>query len=180
MHLLVLLFCIKAGVWVSFFIRKTGIIFPVYMGAMILGLMLRNVVDFSGQRWIKTEIVDTLSSVSLAIFLVIAMMSINLVDLASAAVPMLVILFAQIVMMALFSLFVTFPLMKRNYDAAVMTAGQIGFSLGATPNAVANMKALVDRFGPSPRAFLVVPIVGGFLIDFLNALNITIFLNLCK
>jgi len=92
----------------------------------------------------------------------------------------LVILIAQIVMMALFGLFVTYRLMGRNYDAAVMTAGQIGFSLGATPNAVANMKALVDRFGPSPRAFLVVPIVGGFLIDFLNALNITIFLNLCK
>jgi len=179
-HLLVLLFCIKAGVWVSFFIRKAGVIFPVYMGAMILGLVLRNAVDFSGKRWIRTEIVDTLSSVSLAIFLVIAMMSLSLIDLASAAVPMLVILFAQIIMMALFALFVTFRLMGRNYDAAVMTAGQIGFSLGATPNAVANMKALVDRFGPSPRAFLVVPIVGGFLIDFLNALNITIFLNLCK
>src|SRR6478736_9608577 len=179
-HLLLLLFCIKAGVWVSFFIRKTGIIFPVYMGAMILGLVLRNAVDFSGKRWIKTEIVDTLSSVSLGIFLVVAMMSLNLIDLAGAAVPMLVILFAQILMMAVFGLFVTYRLMGRNYDAAVMTAGQIGFSLGATPNAVANMKALVDRFGPSPRAFLVVPIVGGFLIDFLNALNITFFLNLLR
>jgi ESS family glutamate:Na+ symporter len=137
-------------------------------------------VDFSGKRWIKTEIVDTLSSVSLGIFLVVAMMSLNLIDLASAAVPMLVILFAQILMMAVFGLFVTYRLMGRNYDAAVMTAGQIGFSLGATPNAVANMKALVDRFGPSPRAFLVVPIVGGFLIDFLNALNITFFLNLLR
>jgi ESS family glutamate:Na+ symporter len=179
-HLAVLLCCIKVGTWVSYFIQKSGITFPVYMGAMIFGLLLRNAVDFSGNRWIKTEIVDTLAAVSLGIFLVIAMMSLNLIDLASAAGPMLVILFAQIVMMALFGLFVTFPLMKRNYDAAVMTAGQIGFGLGATPNAVANMKALVDRFGPSPRAFLVVPIVGGFLIDFLNALNITIFLNLCK
>jgi ESS family glutamate:Na+ symporter len=138
------------------------------------------VVDFSGRRWIKTEIVDTLASVSLGIFLAIAMMSLNLVDLASAAVPMLVILIAQIIVMALFAVFVTFPLLGRNYDAAVMAAGQIGFSLGATPNAVANMKTLVDRFGPSPRAFLVVPIVGGFLIDFLNSLNITGFLNLLK
>jgi len=180
LHFLVLLFCIKLGTWVSYFIQKSGITFPVYMGAMMLGLVLRNVLDLSGNRLIKTEIVDTLASVSLGIFLVIAMMSLNLIDLASAAGPMLVILFAQIVMMGLFGLFVTFRLMGRNYDAAVMTAGQIGFGLGATPNAVANMKALVDRFGPSPRAFLVVPIVGGFLIDFLNALNITVFLNLCK
>lgn len=180
LHLLVLLVCIKAGVWVSHFILKTGIIFPVYMGAMIFGLVLRNAVDFSGKRWIKTEIVDTLASVSLGIFLAIAMMSLNLIDLAGAAVPMLVILFAQILVMGLFAVFITFPLMGRNYDAAVMAAGQVGFGLGATPNAVANMKTLVDRFGPSPRAFLVVPIVGGFLIDFLNALNITTFMNLLK
>jgi ESS family glutamate:Na+ symporter len=197
LHLLLLLACIKVGTWVSYFIQQVNIpmpmiegdsivfknqklLFPVYMGAMILGLVIRNLVDFSGRRWIKTEIVDTLASVALGIFLAVAMMSLNLVDLANTAGPMLVILFAQIIVMALFALFVTFPLMKRNYDAAIMTAGQVGFSLGATPNAVANMKALVDRFGPSPRAFLVVPIVGGFLIDFLNALNITVFLNLFK
>lgn len=180
MHLLLLLVCIKAGVWVSYFILKSGIIFPVYMGAMIFGLVIRNVVDFSGRRWIKTEIVDTLASVSLGIFLAIAMMSLNLNDLASAAVPMLVILVAQVIVMVLFAVFITFPLMGRDYEAAVMAAGQVGFGLGATPNAVANMKILVDRFGPAPRAFLLVPIVGGFLIDFLNALNITGFLNLLK
>lgn len=180
LHLLVLLVCIKAGAWVSFLIQKSGITFPVYMGAMILGLVIRNLVDFSGARWVKTEIVDTLASVTLAIFLTVAMLSLNLNELANTAVPMLVILSAQIVVMALFALFVTFPLMGRTFDAAVMTAGQIGFGLGATPNAVANMKALVDQFGPSPRAFLVVPIVGGFLIDFVNATNITIFLNLLK
>ena len=75
----------------------------------------------------------------------------------------------------------SFPLLGRSYDAAVMSAGQVGFSLGATPNAVANMKAVVEQYGPSPRAFLVVPVVvGGFLIDFLNALNITVFLNRLK
>ena len=131
-------------------------------------------------RWINSEIVDTFASVALGIFLAIAMLSLNLIELANAAVPMLVILFVQIVVMALFALFITFPLMGRNYDAAVMAAGQVGFGLGATPNAVANMKTLVDRFGPSPRAFLVVPVVGGFLIDFVNAVSITIFLNLFK
>ena len=82
--------------------------------------------------------------------------------------------------MGLFAWLVTFPLMGRTYDAAVMAAGQIGFGLGATPNAVANMKALVEKYGPAPRAFLIVPVVGGFLIDFLNALNITAFLNFLK
>jgi ESS family glutamate:Na+ symporter len=197
LHLLVLLLCIKVGAWVSYFIQQASIpmlsfgdsgvsvtkqklVFPVYMGAMILGLIVRNVADVCGGRWIKPEIVDTLGSVTLGIFLAIAMMSLNLIDLANTAVPMLVILIVQIIVMGLFALFVTFPLLGRSFDAAVMVAGQCGFGLGATPNAVANMKTLVERFGPSPRAFLIVPIVGGFLIDFLNALNITIFLNLFK
>lgn len=180
LHLLVLLFCIKSGAWLGHWIQSSGITFPVYMGAMMLGLVLRNLVDFSGGRWIKPEIVDTLASVTLGIFLAIAMMSLNLVELANTAVPMLVILIVQIVVMGLFALFITFPLMGRSYDAAVMAAGQCGFGLGATPNAVANMKTLVERFGPAPRAFLVVPIVGGFLIDFLNAINITAFLNFLK
>jgi len=179
-HLLVLLFCIKAGTWVSYLIQKSGIMFPVQIGAMILGLVIRNVVDLSGGRWIKTEVVDTLASVTLGVFLAIAMMSLNLMELANAAVPMLVILTVQIVVMALFARFLTFPLMGSSYDAAVMSAGQCGFGLGGTPNAVANMKTLVDRFGPSPRSFLIVPIVGGFLIDFLNALNITVFINIFK
>ncbi|MGC3959545.1 MAG: sodium/glutamate symporter [Verrucomicrobiota bacterium] len=180
LHLLVLLVCIKAGAWLGYLIQSVGITFPVYMGAMILGLVVRNVADACGGRWIKPEIVDTLGSVTLGIFLAIAMMSLNLIDLANTAVPMLVILVVQIIVMGLFALFVTFPILGRSFDAAVMVAGQCGFGLGATPNAVANMKTLVERFGPSPRAFLIVPIVGGFLIDFLNALNITVFLNLFK
>ena len=171
---------IKAGAWLGYLIQSSGITFPVYMGAMMLGLVIRNIVDLSGGRWIKPEIVDTLGSVTLGIFLAIAMMSLNLIDLANTAVPMLVILIVQILVMGLFALFITFPLMGRSFDAAVMAAGQCGFGLGATPNAVANMKTLVERFGPSPWAFLIVPIVGGFLIDFLNALNITVFLNLFK
>lgn len=179
-HLLLLLACVKLGSWVSFFIQKTGITFPVYIGAMLLGLGARNAVDLSGGRWIKTETVDTLASVMLGIFLAIAMMSLNLIELASAAGPMLVILVVQVTVMAFFAWFVTFRLMGRDFDAAVMAGGHCGFGLGATPNAVANMKVLVEKFGPAPRAFLVVPIVGAFLIDFVNATNITIFLNLLK
>jgi len=179
-HLLLLLACVKIGAWVSYFIQQTQITFPVYIGAMLLGVVVRNVVDLSGARWIRTEIIDTLASVTLGIFLAIAMMSLNLIELASAAVPMLIILAVQVTVMALFAWFITFRVMGRDFDAAVMAGGHCGFGLGATPNAVANMKALVERFGPAPRAFLVVPIVGAFLIDFLNATNITIFLNLLK
>jgi glutamate:Na+ symporter, ESS family len=177
-HLLLLLGCLKLGAWVSYFIQKTQITFPVYMGAMLLGVAVRNIFDLFGARWVRTEIIDTLASVTLGIFLAIAMMSLNLIELANAAVPMLVILSVQVMVMALFAWFVTFSVMGRDFDAAVMAAGHCGFGLGATPNAVANMKALVERFGPAPRAFLVVPIVGAFLIDFVNATNITIFLNL--
>ena len=179
-HLLVLLACIKAGTWLSYLIQQTGITFPVYMGALMLGVVVRNVADVWFDGALRTEIVDTLASVTLGLFLAIAMMGLNLADLANTALPMLIILSAQIILMGLFAWLVTFPLMGRNYDAAVMSAGQVGFSLGATPNAVANMKAIVEQYGPSPRAFLVVPVVGGFLIDFLNALNITVFLNWLK
>jgi ESS family glutamate:Na+ symporter len=179
-HLLILFACIKGGVWLSHLIQKTGVTFPVYMGALLLGVLVRNVADTFLNGAIRTEIVDALASVALGIFLAIMMMSLNLTDLAGTVVPMLIILTAQVVLMALFAWLVTFPLMGRSYDAAVMSAGQVGFSLGATPNAVANMKAIVERYGPSPRAFLVVPVVGGFLIDFLNALNITVFLNWLK
>jgi ESS family glutamate:Na+ symporter len=179
-HLLLLLACIKLGAWVSYLIQQSGITFPVYMGAMLLGVAVRNIFDLLGAGWVKTEIIDTLASVTLGIFLAIAMMSLNLIELANAAVPMLVILSVQVMVMALFAWFVTFRLMGRDFDSAVMASGHCGFGLGATPNAVANMKALVERFGPAPRAFLVVPIVGAFLIDFVNATNITLFLNLFK
>ncbi len=177
LHLIVLLLCIKGGAWVSHFIQQTDITFPVYMGALLLGVLVRNVADAFAPRAISTEMVDLFASVTLGVFLAIAMMSLNLAELANAALPMLIILSVQVVLMGLFAWFVTFPLLGRSYDAAIMSAGQVGFSLGATPNAVANMKALVQKFGPAPHAFLIVPVVGGFLIDVLNALNITVFLN---
>lgn len=176
-HFVLLLACVKLGAWASHAIQLTGITFPVYIGAMLLGLLARNLADVTG-GWVRAEVVDTMGSVLLGSFLAVAMMSLNLIELAHTAGPMLVILSAQVVVLYLFATFVTFPAMGRDYDAAVMVSGHCGFGLGATANAVANMKALVERFGPAPRAFLVVPIVGSFLVDLCNALNITFFLNL--
>lgn len=179
-HLLLLAVCVKAGAWMSHFIQMTGLKFPPQIGAMVVGVIVRNAFDLSGRRWIKSETVDVLASIALGFFLTVAMMSLNLIELANAAGPMLVILLAQGAVIALFTTWVTFRVMGRDYDAAVMAAGHCGFGLGATPNAVANMKAVVEKFGPAPRAFLVIPLVGAILIDFTNSLTITLFLNLLK
>ena len=189
LHLFVLVVCLKVGAWISYYIkdihfqffgREIKIIFPIYMGSMLVGIFIRNILDLTGVRIIKTELVDTLGSVTLAVFLSIAMMSLKLIQLASFAGPMLIILAVQVVLMGAFAWFITFRLMGKDFDAAVMSSGHCGFGLGATSNAVANMKSLVETFGPAPRAFLVVPIVGAFLVDFLNAMTITIFLNAVK
>ena len=203
-HLLLLLVVIKLGTWISYFLQQISVpipsftssessrlgfimklewrklIFPVYMGAMLLGVAARNVLEVAGARWVRTEVIDTMASVSLGIFLAVAMMSLNLIELANTALPMLMILAIQVLVMAVFAWFVTYRFMGRDFDAAIMAGGHCGFGLGATPNAIANMKALVERYGPAPRAFLVLPIVGAFLIDFVNATNITVFLNLLK
>ena len=176
-HLLILIFCLKAGAWVSALIRDAGLTFPVYIGSMLLGVLIRNVLDISGKLWIRTEVVNTMNAVFLGIFLAVALMSVQLQQLANAALPMLAILSVQVGVMALFAYYITFRIMGRDYDGAIMAGGHCGFGLGATPNAVANMETLTERFGPSPRAFLVVPITGGFLLDFTNALAITIALN---
>ena len=125
-----------------------------------------------------TEHVLVLGSGALALFLVIALMSLELWRLAGLAVPMLIILSAQVVVMVAYAVLVTFPLMGRDYEAAVTASGHVGFGLGTTPNAVANMEALTARYAPAPRSFLVVPIVGAFFIDFSNALVIAAFFNL--
>jgi ESS family glutamate:Na+ symporter len=176
-HLLLLLFCLKTGAWLSAVLRSAGLTFPVYIGSMIIGVTLRNVFDLISPKWIRTDAVDTMNSVFLGVFLSVALMTIRLDQLANAAVPMLVILCLQVAFMAAFAYWISFRVMGADYDAAIMSGGLCGFGLGATPNAVANMEALVSRFGPSPRAFLIVPIVGAFLADFTNALVITATLN---
>jgi ESS family glutamate:Na+ symporter len=149
---------------------------PAYIGAMLVAALIRNSADIGGAR-IEQRTVDDVGTVALSLFLAMALMSLRLWELFDLALPMLVILAVQVAMMAAFAYFVTFYAMGRDYDAAVMAGGHCGFGLGATPNAVANMEAIVERFGPAPRAFLVVPMVGAFFIDFPNAIIITTFMN---
>jgi ESS family glutamate:Na+ symporter len=150
---------------------------PAYIGAMIVAAAIRNAADLTGIVPIEQRTVDDLGTIALSLFLSMALMSLRLWELLDLALPMLVILTLQVTMMGAFAYFVTFRMMGRDYDAAVMAGGHCGFGLGATPNAVANMEAISARYGPAPRAFLVVPMVGAFFIDFTNALIITIFIS---
>jgi ESS family glutamate:Na+ symporter len=180
LHLVVVVLCIKAGAWLSYLIQMTGITFPIHMGAMIAGIVLRNALDLSGCRWLRSEVIVPLGSVLLALFLTFAMMGLNLMELANVALPMLCVLAVQFVVMVLFAVWVAWRIMGRSYEAAIMSAGLCGFGIGNTANAVASMKALVESHGAAPRAFLIVPLVGTLLGDLTNLLNITIFINVLR
>ncbi|HET9294560.1 MAG TPA: sodium/glutamate symporter, partial [Gemmatimonadales bacterium] len=177
--LTVILACMWAGGLLSQWLGRY-VTLPGYIGAMLVAAVFRNAADATKVIRIESRTVDDLGTIALSLFLTMALMSLRLWELLDLAVPMLVILSAQVTMMAAFAYWVTFRVMGRDYDAAVMAGGHCGFGLGATPNAVANMGSLEERFGPAPRAFLVVPMVGAFFIDFTNALIITTYINFVR
>jgi ESS family glutamate:Na+ symporter len=177
-HLVVLLVAVGAGGWVSAGFAAIGWTLPAYIGAMTVAAVIRNVDDVVGTIGISQRTIDDLGTVALSIFLVMALMTLRLWQLAGAVVPLLVILAAQVALVALLCLFVVPLVMGRDYDAVVMSGGFCGFMLGTTANAVANMGALVERYGPAPKAYMVVPLVGAFGIDFVNAYLITFAVNL--
>lgn len=177
-NLLLVLAVMGVGALISLGIARAGLTLPGYVGAMVVAAVIRNVDDRLGRLRINARAIEVIGVVSLALFLIIALMGLELWKLAGLALPMLVILSAQVVVTVLYAVFVTFVLMGRDYEAAVTSSGHIGFGLGITPNAVANMEALAARYGPAPRSFLVVPIVGASFIDFTNLLIITVFVNL--
>jgi len=174
--LTVILACMALGSVLSAWLGRF-ITLPGYIGAMLVAALVRNLADATGALRIESRTVDDLGTIALSLFLTMALMTLRLWELFELAVPMFVILAAQVTMVGAFAYWITFRVMGRDYDAAVMSAGHCGFGLGATPNAVANMGALTERFGPAPRAFLVLPMVGAFFIDFSNAIIITAFLN---
>jgi ESS family glutamate:Na+ symporter len=165
------------GSLLSLWIVSLGVTLPAYIGAMLVASILRNVDDLTGRLKLDVPAMEFAGNVALNIFLVVALMDLKLWQIADLALPLVVILAAQVAVVVLFALTVCFYLMGRDYDSAVMSAGFIGFVLGTTANAVANMQALVRRFGAAPRAFLIVPLVGAFFIDFTNAIIITFFVN---
>ncbi len=162
----------------SAWFKSLNIILPDYIGAMLAAAILRNCSDMTDWYEISHTELQVLGAISLSIFLSMALMQMKLLALVNLAIPMLVILLAQVVLMVLFAIFVIYKLLGKSYDAVVMTCGTVGLGMGATPNAIANMDAFVAKNRPAPQAFFVVPIVGSVLIDFFNAGMITAFLNI--
>ncbi len=183
-----ILLAMGGGTLLSWLLAKTGVTFPAYFGALILAAIIRNTIGFVRYKedgeWVRADKVldmDRITSVGnicLSIFLGMAMISLRLWELQSLALPLVVILASQVVMMILFVRFVAFPMLGRNYDAAVLCAGICGFGLGATPNAMANMSAVCYKYRYTVKPFLIVPIIGAIFTDIINTAIITLFLNL--
>lgn len=176
-NMVVLALAMGIGSVVSRWIGSFGVTLPAYIGAMLVASVLRNIDDVTGFFRIDQRAMEFIGNIALNIFLTVALMDLKLWTLADVALPLVVILLVQVGVVVLAAITVSFALMGRDYDSAVMASGFIGFVLGTTANAVANMRSLVARFGPAPRAFLVVPLVGAFFIDFTNAIIITFFVN---
>ena len=174
----VLLAAMWAGSWIGIGLSGLNVTLPAYIGAMLAAAAVRNFDDATGLIGLSQRTLDEIGDVALSFFLVLTLMTLKLWDLAAVAGPLAAILVAQAALVAAFCLWPVFPAMGRDYDAAVTAGGFCGFMMGTTANAMANMDALARRFGPAPRAFLVVPLVGAFFIDFANALLITACLNL--
>ncbi|ANF85413.1 sodium/glutamate symport carrier protein GltS [Pseudomonas antarctica] len=169
---------LQVGTFLSGLIQGTAFELPTFVCVLFVAVVVRNGLSALGWHQVFEREVSVLGNVSLSLFLAMALMSLKLWDLAALALPIFILLAAQALMMALFAIFVTFRVMGSHYDAAVLAAGHCGFGLGATPTAIANMQAVTQRFGPSPIAFLVVPMVGAFFIDITNAVVIKLYLAL--
>ena len=183
-----ILLVMGGGTLLSWLLAKTGVTFPPYFGALILAAIVRNTIGFfrykENGEWVKAdklldmERIVSVGNICLSLFLGMAMISLRLWELQSLALPLIVILLSQVLMMGLFVYFVAFPMLGRNYDAAVLCAGMCGFGLGATPNAMANMSAVCYKYRYTVKPFLIVPIIGAMFADLINTAIITLFLNL--
>lgn len=173
-----LIIAVGIGTIFSKLLSLTGMTFPIYIGAMIAAAIMRNIGEYTGKITIHMGEINDLGGICLSLFLGIAMITLKLWQLADLALPLVILLAGQVALMFLFSYIVVFNVMGRNYDAAVLVAGTCGFGMGATPNAMANMQAICEKYEPSVKAYLIIPIVGSLFADFLNSLTITFFINL--
>ena len=172
-----LIIAMGIGTIISKLLSMTGMTFPIYIGAMIAAAFMRNIGEYSGQFTIYMGEINDIGGISLSLFLGIAMITLKLWQLADLALPLITLLAGQTILMFLFTYPAIFNIMGRDYDAAVLSSGVCGFGMGATPNAMANMQAICERYVPSVKAYLLVPLIGSLFADFLNSLVITFFIN---
>ena len=173
-----LILAIGLGTIFSMFLTKTGLTFPIYIGAMLAAALMRNISEYSGIATIHMGEINDLGGICLSLFLGMAMITLKLWELASLALPLVILLAAQVILICIFTYFIEFNIMGRDYDAAVLVSGTCGFGMGATPNAMANMQAVCDKYEPSVKAYLLIPLIGSLFADFINSLVITFFINL--
>ncbi len=173
-----ILIAMGLGTIVSSILQKTGAIFPAYIGAMLIGAVIRNISESTKLFDTPMTEVNIVGGISLSLFLSMALMTLKLWELADLAIPFLIMVVAQVILVYFFANYITFNLMGRDYDAAILSAGHCGFGLGATPNGVAVMDSVTLSYGPSPLAFFVLPLIGSLFIDFINSGIITVFLNI--
>jgi glutamate:Na+ symporter, ESS family len=176
--LVLILTAMWIGSWLSAQFVALGVTLPAYIGAMLIAAVIRNLDDAAGVIRLSQRTIDDLGGTALSLFLVMALMTLRLWDLVGVALPLAIMLVLQVAAIAVIAATIVHRVMGRDYEAAVMAGGFCGFMLGTTANAMANMEALVERYGPAPKAFLVVPMVGAFFVDFTNAIIITFCLNL--
>ena len=173
-----LIICIVVGGYISALFKDTFLQLPTFVWCLFVGIIIRNTLTHVFKHEVFEPTVDVLGSVALSLFLAMALMSLKFGQLASMAGPVLIIIAVQTVVMVLFACFVTFKMMGKDYDAVVISAGHCGFGMGATPTAIANMQTVTKAFGPSHKAFLVVPMVGAFIVDISNSILIKIFIEI--
>ena len=173
-----LILAIGLGTIFSMLLTKTGMTFPIYIGAMLAAALMRNICEYTKITTIHMGEINDLGGICLSLFLGIAMITLKLWELASLAMPLVILLTAQVILIIIFTYIIEYNIMGRDYDAAILVAGTCGFGMGATPNAMANMQAVCDRYAPSVKAYLLIPLVGSLFADFLNSLAITFFINL--
>lgn len=173
-----ILIVMTLGTLTSLLLGQTGITFPTYFGALLTAAVIRNIIELTSfRRILKIKKIVSVGNICLSLFLGMAMISLKLWELESLALPLITILFAQIVAIALLTYYIAFPILGHDYDAAVLVAGICGFGLGATPNAMANMSAVCYKYHYSIKPFLIVPIIGAMFVDLINTGFITLFLN---
>lgn len=173
-----LILAIGVGTIFTILLTKTGLTFPIYIGAMLAAALMRNICEYTGIATIHMGEINNLGGISLSLFLGMAMITLRLWELASLALPLVILLAAQVLLIIIFTYVIEFNIMGRDYDAAILVSGTCGFGTGATPNAMANMQAVCDQYVPSIKAYLLIPLVGSLFADFLNSLVITFFINL--
>ena len=173
-----LILAIGVGTIFTMLLTKTGLTFPIYIGAMLAAALMRNICEYTEIATIHMGEINDLGGISLSLFLGMAMITLRLWELASLALPLVILLAAQVLLIIIFTYVIEFNIMGRDYDAAILVSGTCGFGTGATPNAMANMQAVCDQYVPSIKAYLLIPLVGSLFADFLNSLVITFFINL--